>query len=324
MKIDSKDKELLYYLDVNSRASLGELGKKLRLSKNSVNYRLNNLSSKEVIKQFYSVINTKKLGYSYFKIYFKLKNIESEKENLLINYLKSKMNSLWIASCDGKYDLFAGVLAKNNEEFYKMLYGFLNKFSNSIKDYNIYIVIYSPHFKRRYLLEKEIKEKIKIEKFGGSENREEIIDEKDRKILREISKNARIPLIDLVSRIKLSLNIVRHRIKKLKEKGILEGFRVLIDNPKIDYQTYKVLINTENLNEEIEKEIINYCSLEKNFVDIILRGIGLWDMEVQIDAKDSQEFHEIFRKFKEKFDKVVKDYNVLTIREEYKLNYFPF
>ena len=47
MKLDLKDKKILFELDKNSRIPLSKLAKKIRLSKEVVFHRLNNLIKKE-------------------------------------------------------------------------------------------------------------------------------------------------------------------------------------------------------------------------------------------------------------------------------------
>jgi DNA-binding Lrp family transcriptional regulator len=120
------------------------------------------------------------------------------------------------------------------------------------------------------------------------------------------------------------VDIVRYRLKKLQENEIIQGFRILIDYPKLEYQLYKALITTQNLNKEIEKKIVRYCASQPNIADIIIRGIGSWNIELQIDARNNQEFHKIFRDFKNQFNEVIRDHETLIMINEYKLNYFPF
>ena len=61
MKLDLKDKKILYELDLNSRATLNEIAKKVGLSKQVVDYRLKNLIKNNVINRFYTAINFSKL-----------------------------------------------------------------------------------------------------------------------------------------------------------------------------------------------------------------------------------------------------------------------
>src|SRR3989338_6912554 len=85
MKLDLKDKKILYELDLNSRATLNEIAKKVGLSKQVVDYHLKNLIKNNVIQQFYTVINFSKLGYTQYKLYLKFQNVNpaTEKEILI-------------------------------------------------------------------------------------------------------------------------------------------------------------------------------------------------------------------------------------------------
>jgi len=323
MKLDMYDRSLLYHLDINSRYTLRNLSKKIRLSKNTVNYRIKNLRKNGIIRQFYTIINVKKLGYSYFKVYFKLQNTTEKIERELIDYFNNQIPSLWVNTWDGRYDLMAGILAENIDGFYQILNETVNRFRPYLQSYDIFIVIYAPHFKKDYLLGKRSQEGLMIEEFGGSPQITKI-DEIDINLLRTISTNARIQIVDLANKINSTIDVVRYRLRKLLDKGIIQGFRILVDYHNLGYQLYKVLITTQNLNEDIEKRIVGYCALQPNIVDIIIKGIGSWNIELQIDARDNQEFHKIFRDFKNQFNEVIKDHETLLMIKEHKLNYFPF
>ena len=92
MKLDLKDKKILYELDLNSRATLNEIAKKVGLSKQVVDYRLKNLIKESAIKQFYTVINFSKLGYTQYKLYLKFQNVNPETEKEIIAYWVNNKN----------------------------------------------------------------------------------------------------------------------------------------------------------------------------------------------------------------------------------------
>ena len=64
--IDNVDRRILYELDINARIPVTQLAKKLRLSREKVNYRINNLIKRGIIRKFVTMINPVKLGYSVF------------------------------------------------------------------------------------------------------------------------------------------------------------------------------------------------------------------------------------------------------------------
>ena len=74
VKLDQKDKKLLYELDFHSRDPYSKLSKRVNLSKQGVEYKINNLIKKGVIKGFYPVINVPKLGFIYCMLFLTLQN----------------------------------------------------------------------------------------------------------------------------------------------------------------------------------------------------------------------------------------------------------
>jgi len=70
-KLDLKDRKILYELDLNCRQSNAQIGKKVGLGRDVVAYRINHMQEEGVIKNFWTAINTFKLGYYVFRIYIK-------------------------------------------------------------------------------------------------------------------------------------------------------------------------------------------------------------------------------------------------------------
>ncbi|PPF42109.1 AsnC family transcriptional regulator [Pseudoclavibacter sp. AY1F1] len=52
-------------------------------------------------------------------------------------------------------------------------------------------------------------------------------DDIDAQILRELTKNARIPLVTLGNRVRLSRNAVKQRIERLERDGVIEGYTLV-------------------------------------------------------------------------------------------------
>jgi hypothetical protein len=88
VKLDLKDRKLLRELDRNCRQSNSEIGKKIRLNKNTVNYKIKRLENEGVLSSYYAVIDNSKLGYFSFRSYLKFFNTTPEDEENIINWLK--------------------------------------------------------------------------------------------------------------------------------------------------------------------------------------------------------------------------------------------
>ena len=100
-KLDLKDRKLLYELETDCRQSFSEIGKKIKLSKNSVAYRIANLEKEGILKYFRTVVDAGKLGYMTLNLYINLQNTTPKIEEEIIDFLKKKEIVTWLVSIDG-------------------------------------------------------------------------------------------------------------------------------------------------------------------------------------------------------------------------------
>src|SRR3989344_6302313 len=113
LELDLKDRKILYWLDIDCRQTNSEIGKKVGLSKQVVDYRINRLLKDNIITRFVTVIDTYKLGFSKYKIYLSLENANKEIIQRIIEFLKQHKKTEWIATCSGKFDIIAGYIIKD-------------------------------------------------------------------------------------------------------------------------------------------------------------------------------------------------------------------
>ena len=132
-KLDLKDLKLLYWLDQNSRATNKELGKKVGLTEQAIGYKIKKLQQRGIIKNFVTFINTVSLGYTHYRVFLKLYNINEENEKAIINSFTENQNIRWVASVSGRYDLSFSILAKSPLEF-------LNIYQDIEREYVKYII----------------------------------------------------------------------------------------------------------------------------------------------------------------------------------------
>jgi len=62
IKLDIKDKKILYELDVNCKQTNAQIAKKVGLSRDSVGYRIKKLERESFILGYRTLINFRKLG----------------------------------------------------------------------------------------------------------------------------------------------------------------------------------------------------------------------------------------------------------------------
>ncbi|MCD6108397.1 MAG: Lrp/AsnC family transcriptional regulator [Thermoplasmata archaeon] len=68
-----------------------------------------------------------------------------------------------------------------------------------------------------------------------------MIDQKDKRIIEILQKNARIPNTEIAKMLGISESTVRKRINDLESKGVIKKYTVVVDPSKIGYNTVTIL-----------------------------------------------------------------------------------
>ena len=318
--LDLKDKKLLFELDFNARLSYSQIAKKIGLSKQGVEYKLNNLIKKGVIKGFYTVVNVPKLGYLYCRTTLTLQNVTPEKENEILEYVIKDPRFFWVFTTQGVYDILIVMWAKNITELKNAVDDLMSKFGQHIKYKNESITTDVIHYQHRYLLNiKETKE-IHIK-----ETEEKIeIDDADKNILRLLVDNARLSLVDIGEALKISPKVVGNRIRKMEKIKLIEGYRSIIDHNILGYSYYKLWVNLNNVTKEKLVQLRNYIK-SNPIVLYIVEGISLpGDLDIEIMVKTSQELFDFIKDLRMKFPTMIGDYKTFMFYETRKVRYLPF
>jgi len=318
IKLDLKDKKILTLLDEDARLSNSQIAKKVGLSKPAVEYRLKRFEKNKLIFQYYAVIDFTKLGYSQYKIYFKFQDTTLEDEQKIIDYWNKDKNSVWVAQIRGRWDLAISIIANSNFEFGKVLSKFMNLNSKFILEKDVLLTEYSPIYAREYLTTTK-----PLEFVYGVPSKIYELDETDKKILKELSTNARINIVDLAEKIKLSRDIINYRLKKLTNEKIIVQHRCYPNLHNLGVNHYKIIFRTKNLDEKSEKEIKAYVTQHKKATQF-LKLIGSWDLEIEFETENEDELYKILTDIRKRFSEVIRDFDILRITETYKYDYFPF
>lgn len=319
MKLDIKDKKILQALDLNSRATLAEIAKDVKLSKQVIDYRIKNLMKDEVINRFYTVIDFSKLGYTQYKLYLKFQNVSVEKEAEITDFWIKEKNVVWVASCRGLWDLAVSILAKDVNEFGDILGHFMNRYGSQVLEKDVLMTQRSPVFTRNHT--SKDKEKKRFVYSGKTEDVK--LDEIDKRILKLLSQNARMPLLDVMTRSKLTRDVVSYRVKKLAKEGIISQYRTLSNLDKAGQRLYKIILRLHSLTSEKERQLEGFIESHPKGTQY-LKLVGSWDCEMEFEVESEEELHSILLDIRNRFSAIIRDYNTITIVKEHKLDYFPF
>jgi DNA-binding Lrp family transcriptional regulator len=136
--IDKTDYQLLNELAINARCPFIELAEKFHCSSQSVNYRINNLIKKDIIKAFRVNIDYAKIGLQHHKVDIYLK--EHKQRNAIVDFMKTKSYLQCLNVAIGWADIEPEFVIKDISEIDEIINEINVKFPNSIQKHSFWIV----------------------------------------------------------------------------------------------------------------------------------------------------------------------------------------
>lgn len=312
INLDLTDRKILAELDKNCRIHNSVLAKKVNKSREAVKYRIQQLQKNGVIEKFLTSINPNKLGYYMFKVYLKLENIPNEREKFF-EELKQNKDIYWFGISDGVFDVVFAILSKSVTEYYEKINILLSKWEHLIVSKVLGTMVDTRQYNKKFFTNDRNGQYVI---FGGDIVYNKI-DELDSKILLILANEARIPLMELARKVKSTIEIVRGRIRKLEEKGIILNYRIAVDFNKLGLEFFKAIIYFRKLSEKDEKSLFEWMRTNPNSLYYI-RSLAPWEVEFEFAVESYQQFNSIINELRKRFPHVIRNYeHLIMIHEEW-------
>ena len=315
-ELDLLDRRIMYELDLDARISASQLARKVRKSKETVNFRLNRLLREGYLKGFYAVFNTSKLGWFYVKAYLKFKDTTPKKEAEIFEYLRTQPNISYLASVEGRYDCLLLVNVSQMARMDSFISAFMAKYGEFVQEKDMTIMLSVHRLNQKFL-------------FAGKESRDwsysyELgsysLDATERKLLAELSSNARIPLLELAKKCGISPTAAAYRLRKLEHDGIILAYASSPNFDKLGLRFVQVNISLKD--PAIRKQIISYFDATNKCL-FAIEMLGKYDVLAEVHTQGEQELQKIINGFRERFVGKYADYDISTITKEYLVVWGP-
>lgn len=294
-KLDTVDKEILWYLSQNSRISETDLSKLVKKSREAVAYRIKNLEKNKIIRGYTVYIDFARLGFQGYKIYLKLRNDQKMKEKFYED-LKSRLDVFWFAVGDGVWDVALTFMAKTNDDFYFIKNDLFSKYSNLILEKFTGSLVSPIAFGEKFLHANFSPLEVNLSQSG------EVFEltSDDRKLLSILLSNSRLSIVKLANLTNLSIEQIRTRMNNYSKWGITKRFYAEIDYSLIGYEFYKTFVYLDSASSKEETDIFNFCKEHPNIINFV-RVISPWDLELEILVENYSKYSKVLNDFKEKF-----------------------
>lgn len=313
MKLKPIDYKLLNYLYHNHNEPLSKIAKATKISRDKVEYRLNKYQKEGLIKQFIPIINYQLLGYEKQVIIF-LK-FETEKDaKEYSKTLKNDSQCISYGTTLEKYDLYINAIFKNNQKLEKFISTIIE--NNKLEDYKIIDSYFAELYPLKFVDNKQ-KENYQLK----NNEKKTTIDELDLKILKELSKNGRIRLLNLSIKLKANSTTILYRLKKLKENKIILGNRIAFNTELLGYNYTAILLNFKT---KTAKEKVKQFARSSQNTNSLIFQLHKPNAIIQFFYKEEQ----ILRTEILKLKKILEDEKIelerISITEEEFINTTPF
>lgn len=139
--IDPKDIDILRILQEEGRIPILELGKRVKLSHETVRYRLRKLEQKKIIKKYTVLLDQELLGYPlYSLVLVSLGYYTAAEWDQFREYLVHHPQVTAVEKITGTYDLLFVFQSQNTEQFDVISHTIKTQFSKIIKDWQTLII----------------------------------------------------------------------------------------------------------------------------------------------------------------------------------------
>lgn len=314
-ELDRLDNKILFELDSNSRQSVSQLTKRLRQGRDRVDYRVQRLLDRKIIKRFTTAVNLYKLGFCIYKTYLRLENNKTKIAEF-VKYLSNHPRVYWIALCDGRWDMMLAVFARSPKEYHNTHVEILSAFNSIVLDFRMYTMVDMWVFQKGYLVGKSNQHMI-----VGGEPEQNSIDSLDYRILKSLSNDSRKPLTELADKLKSSSAVVKYRINRLEEKGIITGYPIELDLSQLGMLFFKSQFYLRDYKRGLREKFIQYC-MDKPQITFCIRQLGDCTLEIETEVNDYAEYNLIIEEIRGEFSKLIRNFQSVLIRKSH-FNWVP-
>ena len=318
--MDKIDWKILSKLERNGRIQLSKIAKSVRRSVQNASYRIARMEREGVIRGFFGLVDFYKMGVTTWRVMLKFGPFSATDYDRFLSFLDKHPKILWGSECGGEWDFLFDYLADSNEDFYGFLNELRKNFAPFSRKHSTMIIMGGAHLSRVFLPE-DAERRVELP-FGSMRKGENVkLDRLDAEILKIISKNSRVRVTELTSKVSASPSSVMKRLKHL-EKTIIVGYSVDLDIFRIGRNPYKLLIKMNNEHTPKRKAVISMGKkIDETFA--VLELLGPWDAEIEIEVKDKQRAIEIYRMIYSRFGEEIENISLLELFSPLRYKFFP-
>lgn len=304
----------------NCRIPHTTIAQALRVSKDTIAYKIKNLEKTNFIKQYVLFVDARRFGFTRYHLLLKFDAGIGNKVGI-ISKISSHKFVMWINSFIGRYDLQIIVDAVDSFHLNQIREELFKLCSHKIKEYLILthlsdleftqlnpILDLQTKFQKR--LDHSFSSLLTTRKFAVSPRFERYVPTNiEVNILRALADNPQESLIAISRKLKIDRNTVKKRIINLIQNKIILNFGGIPNLSKQGFVTYYLLVRIE---QETPLELLKKPFTKLQNIFYAGRMIGDYDMILYLNARSPQELNSSIDLFKSEIERYIIHYDLLV------------
>ncbi len=316
--LHAHDRSILGLLCMNVRLPLSKIAQTLRLSRQSVEYRIKTMERAHLLVGSRAVINIRQLGYTSHHFFVELHNTTYEKKFIDRCMDCKEVNALIKYSARITFEV--SILAKDTMSarhlFLELIEDMPVQYTPTLLLKNLKSsVLPSLHLDKKVNL-KHIRNDPSFSKQFSQESIHYTPDKTDLELLYFLSQDASLSLRTLAHKVHLSPDATSYRIKKLISSKYILEFRPVIDYSQLGLSLHTVLFKLQPCSSEQRTQFTSQLT-HSDDVLWATELFGNWDYLTYILTSTPQTLHTILGNLSSSHS-VVQSYDVLYAYNEYK------
>ncbi len=285
-----------------------------------MSYRVHRLKQRGIIGKGITLLNFHLIGTLSFRLYLRLRQIESDVESELRDHLRNRPDVLWFVELSGGWDYEVVFRLPSYIEFAAVWKEIQAKYGHFYERVDISMTTVTYHFGRDYLVTKR-RQDFAIAEFGNARSVVPLTP-LDQRILSLVAADCRIPASTLQRRLECGHPKLKERLNYLESSGVIQGYRV---NPNIHLlgrRHVKVLMKLTYEGPKTEAAFYRFLARYPHII-YLSEVLGSWQFEIECEVVDQSEVLDMLREVRRAFPQLIKDYELVEVSKEFVLNYGP-
>jgi len=320
VKVDVKDRKILSFLSENARMPLTKIAKKVRLSRDGVNYRIKRMIDKGIILRFFSIVDLTVFGYYTFHIFVLLDEINQKRQEEMKSYLMKHPNVKSLLEYSDRWDLEISIIARSVQEYDDIVNDISSRFPDIILEKEKLEIIKG--YSSMHLPQAFFQKEDDLMHYSHKRMHTKKADDTDLKILSYLSMDAKASTYELSKNMNISHDAIAKRIRELADTEIIRKFTVAVNLSKLGFHWYTFAFQVRKFDKNHDIKIKEFVSRHP-FILRAVKTLGAWDFLFYIVARDPKEFHKTIKEIKKTFSDIIKNYDTWVAYKEHYYEPFP-